>query len=54
MVSSCFHLFWALVQDKMAERKGKLGEGLTTYKTRQQYKNAKTRLSIKIFYNNRR
>ena len=38
----------------MAERKGRLGEGLTTYKTRQQYKNAKTRLSIKIFYNNRR
>lgn len=38
----------------MAERKGRLGEGLTTYKTRQQYKNAKTRLSIKILYNNRR
>ena len=57
--SSLFHLFLALVhfskrEDKMAERKGRLGEGLTTYKTRQQYKNAKTRLSIKIFYNNRR
>ena len=37
----------------MAERKGRLGEGLTTCKTRQQYKNAKTKLSIKILYNNK-